>query len=110
MEGPLDGGALSPTSAAVPAIRNAPDGYICSTMSDITAEIEALIRAFTYRVVGATHVQVGKRLLAVVAVALTESVPAPNPGRLADPFTIRRTILRLKESSCRYVLRNLISS
>jgi hypothetical protein len=62
-------------------------GYTYWTMSDITAEIEALIRDFTSRVVTATHVQVGERLLAVVAAALTESVPAPNPGRPApkDP-------------------------
>jgi len=50
-------------------------------MPDISNELEAIIRDFTSRVVTAAHVQVGERVLRVVAAALTESRAAPEPNR-----------------------------
>jgi len=48
-------------------------------MSDISAELETLIRNFTSRVVTAVHIQVGERVLAVVAAALTGSQATQAP-------------------------------
>ena len=56
-------------------------------MPDILNELEALIRDFTSRVVTAVHVQVGERVLLVVASALTESRAAPEPNRPSSKGT-----------------------
>ena len=56
-------------------------------MPDILNELEAIIRDFTSRVVTAAHVQVGERVLSVVAAALTESRAAPETKRPASKST-----------------------
>ena len=62
-------------------------GYTRRAMAHISNELETLIRDFTTRVVTAAHVQVGERVLSVVAAVLTESRAAPERHRPASRNT-----------------------
>jgi hypothetical protein len=73
-------------------------------MLDISTELEAIIRDFTSRLVTAAHVQVGERVLSVVAAALTEGGTAPArrlPGRKSSgaPVTAAAGPRKLKLSA-----------